>query len=29
MNKNSSLWYFKEGTKYAFKAPLQSIEAGF
>lgn len=23
------LWYFKEGTKYGFRAPLESIEAGF
>lgn len=29
LNKNSSLWYFKNGTKNGFKASLQEIEAGF
>ncbi len=28
-NNHASLWYFKEGSKNVFKAPLQSIEAGF
>jgi len=28
-NNHASLWYFKEGSKNAFKAPLESIEAGF